>query len=705
MLSHTSRSSTLAARVIVLGVSVALLGCPKRQDTVPTVDGEPLPTRPAFEPQKNAAADEALLQAESNAEAQSKEESVETYLAVRKAYPQSSAGQEALYRVGAIYFELGDYVNARKTFNELLFENPLFPKANEAKRMLGVAALEVGAYRDAYQTLISLAEKAEGAERDELLRQASRAAEGAHLFREALQISIALLDTAQTPEERQASLDRVTELVEGKVKFEHVREVSEGLSPSNPAWPILTFKLARIYYHVRDWTNLQDSLQRFLREAPGHPFAAQAQEMLERSNRRAGMRPRTVGVILPLTGRYKAVSEVVLRGIQLALEGSDLELVVKDSEGDVDLAGRAVEDLVFDSQAAVIIGPMLGDEARRVALVAEDLQVPNISLSLAPEITEIGPHVFRNMLTNDEQARALVEYATGTLGYDKFALLYPNIPYGVELANEFWDRALEKGAEIRGAEGYDHDDTTYTTEVKKLVGRYYLEDREDYEEQVEEIRQSKLDAFRKRKALEKARSQLPPIVDFDAIFIPDIWQRVGLVAPALAVEDIITNACDPKDLERIRKTTGNKDLKTVTLLGSNQWSSPKGLSGLPELIERGQKFVTCSVYVDGFFVDSKRPATQRFVEKFRRVNNRDPGYLDAIGYDTAALVRQVIERQAPQTRVQMRDALAAVKNFPGATGDTTFDEKREARKQLFLLTIEPKGIRELSPSERVGMTN
>ncbi len=624
---------------------------------------------------------------------------------MRKAYPESTAGQEALYRAGVLYFELGDFVNARKTLNELLFENPLFPKANDAKQKLGLAALEVGAYRDAYQTLISLADKAESEdEKRELYRQASRAAEGAHLFAEALELSIRLLDQARTPEEHQAELARVTELVEGKVGFTDIARIADGLNPSSAAWPVLTFKLARIYYHLRDWTNLQASLERFLQQAPNDPLAAQAQQMLDRANRRAGMKPRTIGVVLPLTGRYKAVSEVVLRGIQLALNGSDIELVVKDTQGDVDLAGKAVEELVFDSQAAVIVGPLLGDEARRVALVSEDLQVPNISLSLAPSITDIGPYVFRNMLTNEEQAQALVDYATGTLGYKKFGLLYPNLPYGVELANEFWDRAVEKGAEIRGAESYDHDQTTFTTEAKKLVGRYYLDDRLDYAEAVRDIQDKKLDAFRKRKALEKARSQLPPVVDFDALFIPDRWQQVSLVAPALAAEDIITTACDPKDLERIRKTTGNKDLKTVTLLGSNQWSSPKSQDGKSwEILDRGQKFVTCSVYVDGFFVDSNRPATKKFVERFRKDNaGRDPGYLDAIGFDTAGLLRQVIEKQAPKDRDTFRAALVNLKGFKGATGDTTFDERREAKKPLFFLTIESKGVRELSPAERVG---
>jgi ABC-type branched-subunit amino acid transport system substrate-binding protein len=143
----------------------------------------------------------------------------------------------------------------------------------------------------------------------------------------------------------------------------------------------------------------------------------------------------------------------------------------------------------------------------------------------------------------------------------------------------------------------------------------------------------------------------------------------------------------------------------VTLLGTNTWSSPKGRSGLPELIERGGKFVTCSVYVDGFFVDSQRPATRRFVQNFREAYkdvDREPGLLEAIGYDSALMVRQLIERQRPRTRAEMREALTHLKNFEGATGRTSFNEKREAVKPLFLLSVDSRGVRELTPEAAGG---
>ncbi len=703
---------------VCLGLALALTACPRSTRTggsSPDRDApgsedqtrppaSPFPSKPTVEARRDPAADAALEQAANTAETAPPAKAAQSFLAVRKAYPATTAGQEALYRAGVLFYDSKDYVNARKSFNELLFENPLHPQAQDAKLRLGQAALETGAYRDAYQTLASLAERAEGPERVRLTEQAIRAAEGAGLYTAALTLAVRLAGDAGDGPARQAAVQRVEALVEGRADFLDIAKVADGLSPQNPAWPIITFKLARIYNHLRDWNNLEQTLNRFLAEAPQHPFAPQARELLARATRRVEVRPDVVGVLLPMSGRYKPFGDAVLKGMQLALAGSRVELVVKDTQGEAAAAGAAVEQLAFDEGAIAAVGPLLSDDAKRAALVAEELQLPILTLTRTEGITEIGPHVFRNMLTNSAQARALADYAMGQKGMKSFALLYPNIPYGVELANGFWDEVVERGGQIRGAESYGHDQTTFTTEAKKLVGRYYLEDRLDYVEGVREATEGAQDAFRRRKALEKLKGNLPPIIDFEAILIPDDWRRVSLVAPALAVEDIVTNACDPRELERIRKTTGREDLKTVTLLGTNQWSSPKGRSGLPELLERGGKFVTCSVFVDGFFVDSERPGTRRFVAAFRKANDgRDPGLLEAVGYDAGLMLRQVIEKQRPTSRAALRDALAGLKDFEGATGRTSFDDKREAQKPLFLIGIDSKGVTELeAPAPRAS---
>lgn len=681
--------STAMRPLLVVAAALALCACPRPTGTTGN-------NTPRVEVKQDPAADQALAAAINTADTKGPKAGIEALLLVRKTYPESTAGQDALYRAGVLAFEEGDYVQARKSLNELVFENPLHPKADDARLKAGLAAVELKAWRDAYQTLSTLLDKLSGEDKRLAEEGLAKAAAATQQFSEALRMALKKVDAAGTPEETKTALDELEVVVETKTDFRSIAEAWEGLSSSSPAWPLLTFKLARVYYHLRDYPRLEERLNALLEKAPNSPWAKDAQALKARVSRRAQVRPKAIGAVLPMSGKYKAFGETTLRGLQLALKGSEVELVVKDTQGDPALTGKLVEELALDDGVIAIVGPLLTDDARRAALVAEELQVPLLTMSRAPQLTEIGPHVFRTMVTNEQQAEALADYAMGTLGYKSFAMLYPNTPFGVELTNEFWDAIVKRGGEVRGVESYDHDQKTFTEEAKKLVGRYYLEDRYDYIEQLREIREKDTDEFHRRKAIEKMKAKLEPVVDFEALLIPDAWQQVSLVAPALAVEDIITNACDKKDLERIQKTTGKTKLKTVTLLGPSTWSSPKGQSGDPMLIERGGKYVLCSVFVDTFFEGSDRAGTKNFVKAFREAH-RDATItlVDVVGYDTGAILKNVVEKGQPGSRASFREKLAALKNFEGATTSISFDDKREAKRDLFFLNITPKGIKEV----------
>ncbi|MEN9798152.1 MAG: hypothetical protein RL653_1848 [Pseudomonadota bacterium] len=679
------RASLRAALLPLLPVLVLCsLGCPARRSGAAPL-GDPGATLHV-----DPTADDALEKAP---------RTVDGYLAVHEAHPGTTASHEALYRAGTLAFEAKEWLRARQAFNTLLFENPLHPFADDARLKLGLATLELKSYRDAYQVLSSAAARLSGEARKQALEGAERAQALGNLGGgDAVRTAVKGLADAQGPAAQEVARLKLVDAVEA-AEFLEVARALEETPEGHPAWDTLTFKLARIYYHLREWGRLHEALELLLRVAPNGTWAPDARALQQRAEGRTRVKPRAVGVVLPTTGKYKLFGEAVLRGAQLALKGSDVELVVKDSAGDGQAAGRAVEELVFQDGVVAAFGPLLADESRRAALVAEELQLPLVTMSRSEGITGIGPHVFRNMLTNSAQAEALAEYATKVLGHKSFGVLYPNIPYGVELTNAFWDAVLAQGGTVRAAESYDHDQTSYTAEAKKLVGRYYLEDRADYREQAREAAAGSQDgdAYQKRKALEKVRSGVDPIVDFEALLLPDDWKRVGLVAPALAVEDVITNACDPGDLARIRRTTGRRELQTVTLLGTNQWNSPRGRSGMPELVERAGKFVQCSIFVDGFYADSERPATKKFVAAYREVHGKEPGLLEAIGHDVGKMIRQVVEVRKPTTREAFRSALVELRDFDGATGLTSFNDKREAVKPLFFLNIQTTGVKELKP--------
>jgi ABC-type branched-subunit amino acid transport system substrate-binding protein len=675
-------------------LTVTLCACPRSS-------GGQEQSNPRVQVHQNPAADEALAKANRAVQEKSRGEGIEALLEVRRKFPETTAGQDALYRAGQLAFEEGDAATARKTLGELVYENPLYAQIDSARLTLGLAALQMNAYQDAYQTLSNLVERLSGPDRkvaEDALRIATA---GTQKFGDALKAAVKRVEDSPSGPAEAEALAALEEVVETKTNHLAIAEQVLELPTTHRAWPLLTFKLARVYYHLRDWPHLEETLKALTVNAPNSTYAALAKELWARVNRRATVRPRAVGALLPMTGRFKAFGEVALRGLKLALKGSDIELIVKDTQGDAAATAIAVEQLAFEAGVVAIVGPLLADDSRRAALLAEELQVPLLTMTRSEEITGYGEHVFRTMMTTSQQAEALAQYSVDVLGYKKFAILHPNTPFGVEMTNAFWTAIEKRGGELRGVESYDHDQKTFTDEAKRLVGRYYLDDRADYHEMVRDIREKNLDEFRRRKAFDKAKSNVEPIVDFEALLIPDAWQQVSLIAPALAVEDIITNACDKRDLERIHRTTGREKMKTVTLLGPSSWSSPKGSSGDPMLIERGGKYIQCSIYVDAFYEGSDQPATKAFVRAFRE-EHRDANVtvLDVIGYDTGAMVRSVLEKSNVTTRAAFRDRLATMKDFHGATGSISFDDQRGAQRPMFFLNITPKGLKEVSGSQK-----
>ncbi len=601
------------------------------------------------------------------------------------------AAAEAWLEAARRWREAKQPVRASAALGQLLTRFPLSPLAVTAKYELASAELEAGRARDAFQTLSTLYDKLPREKRPEAAGRLAAAAEAGKLWPQAVRWQGEVAAQATGPA-RQAALARVAEILDGQLSFLEVARLREDLPRDSPALPAVQMKLARIYVHLRQFPEAEARVAELLDRWPDSDYAPDARALRERLQRRAQVNPGVVGVAVPLSGKLQPYGEAVLQGVGLALADSPFKVVARDTRGEPDGAAQALEELALQEGAIAVLGGFISAEAPRAAAVAQELEVPFLSLSRAEKVTDAGPFVFRLMLTAQAQAQALAWFAFERRGLRRFAILYPNVPYGVELANAFWDEVDARGGEVRAAESYEYDRTTFAPLVKDMVGKLYLDERPDWLDKAKEIAKEEKDPYRRAKALERARKALEPIVDFDAVFIPDFAKNLALVAPALAVEDVVTTTCDPKELERIRKAAAREDLKPVQLLGANGWDDP-------QLVERSGKYVQCSVFVDGFFSASERPETRRFVDAFLKRYGKPPSILEASAYDAARMVRQAVERDKATTREAVRADLAALKGFKGATGDVGFDARREPQKALFFLTVDKAGLRELTPQE------
>ncbi len=606
-------------------------------------------------------------------------------------YRDSDLLDEALFRHGQALAKANKLQEAQVALQDFLERRPTSPFKNSAVVELAAIQAKLGqpapplppvdpsqmSEQDKNQAAAALAESyARNGQWGEAMRWGARA-----------------LETASGAE-REPRLKQYERAVEAAPAPDIARLVSD-LDRKSPAWPAAALKLARIQLHTGDRSHAEELARDVLSAGGAYDDGART---VQQAAQGSPLRPNLVGIVLPLTGDLKGFADQALNGIALTLDlqgRGKVQVEVVDSRGEPDVAAEAVEQLA-QKGAIAVLGPLGIAEGLAAATRAQQLGVPMISLSRADGLTSLGEYIFRDMPTSNAQAKAVAEYAQKKLNAKSFGILQPDSAYGDEMTRYFWDAVDAGGSEVRAFEHYPLRTTTFKPFVQRMVGRSPedLDERQQFSEQAEKIAKEISDPYRRRKALSQLRNQQAPIVDFDAVFIPDAARTVRLIAPAIAAEDVITTGCDTRELEVVKRTTKNEQLRTVQLLGTSLWDSP-------DLVDERSgvaRYVQCSIFVDVFFANSERPATKKFVDEFSTTYRRPPGFLEAHAYDAAGLLKRILEERRPQSRDELRAALAnAGKPFEGAAGDTVFGKDREAQKAFFWLWINRGSIVEFDP--------
>lgn len=429
-------------------------------------------------------------------------------------------------------------------------------------------------------------------------------------------------------------------------------------------------------FEARDYSDAADYLEDVVAMDAESNLAFSAKNLLQQIEARRRVDPLTIGAVLPLSGRYKAIGYKTLRGLELGLgitgqSNSNFKLAVVDSVGNPDIARRGVERLVVEDSAIAVVGDISSRSADAVATKADELGLPNISLAQKTGLENPGPYIFRNALTSEALVKELVRAAMEDQGMKTFAILYPNDPYGVEYANIFWDEVKKRGGEIRGVQAYDVSSRNFGDAVRRLVGTYYVEPRE------EELKYLIKDWYSKQKVIH-SRTKAPddllkPIVDFDAIFVPDSLSNLAQVASMLIYNDI----------------------NNVRLLGTNLWNT----SGL---VKKGTKLIKNSVFVDAASSVSDNLKNSRFYQNYVATYGEAPSIFEVQAYDTGLALRQAIASGA-RSRGSLRDALLRLNRFPGAIGEVSIEADQQFSRPLVALTVEEEEIIPLAKKPEISI--
>ncbi len=151
--------------------------------------------------------------------------------------------------------------------------------------------------------------------------------------------------------------------------------------------------------------------------------------------------------------------------------GKKIELVVEDDQCKPEIATNTAAKLVGEKVVAVI-GHICSGATKAALGIYKDAKIITISPSATnPPLTQSGeyPNFYRTIAPDDAQARLEVDFATGTLGFKKLAILHDKGDYGKGLA-EFAKAMVESDgkAEVVLYEGITVGAVDYSAVINKI---------------------------------------------------------------------------------------------------------------------------------------------------------------------------------------------------------------------------------------------
>jgi ABC-type branched-subunit amino acid transport system substrate-binding protein len=567
------------------------------------------------------------------------------------AQPSSQPDDASLFREGEILLSKEDTERALWRFKRLITDFPKSPLLNDAKFRMGICYTRLKRPKDAIRIFNELLPTFLAPAR--MLQVFDLLGDNYFELKDTLNAlhwyGKGILVPGQPPGQSHDELKKKVKSIIDSYDSEEELKSIESLYRGAYAGGYTKLKLAQLAKRQGNDALAKKMLIDLEREYRGVDYGSLAKELSES----IPLPPKakyTVGVILPLSGVHQPFGDKVLQGIQLAIKEFEspgknplISLSIRDSKGSPWEAEKAVEELVTKEKVIAIIGPLLSSTSERAAKKAQQMKVPLLTFS---QRETKGDFLFQNSLTPSDQVQTVVAYATKELNLKTFAVFYPNSPYGLYLKNLFAQEVPRKGGKISGVVVYQEDQTDFSQEIKGFF---------------------KIEPLQGSDGKRKKDDEYKSLHSVDGIFIPDTHDRVAMILSQMFFYDV-----------------------KGTFLGTNSWNGPS-------LISTAGKAAEGAIFVDAFFKKDSSPLVTHFVQEFRKTYQRDPEILEALGYDGAKFLKDILQSKSVSSPLQFKEELWQVQNFQGVSGLKGFGEDGKAIRTLSILKVNKGQIEKVEP--------
>jgi ABC-type branched-subunit amino acid transport system substrate-binding protein len=612
-----------ALGLIALGLAAAAVmagsGCPRGNT-------ERLATLPAVTTDDPVAEAE-LREARQAADAGRNEEAEALYRRFLERHGQDPLAPVAKLGLGQLLLAAGDAEEARALFAEVKHHSDE-ALAERARFYEGVALHLSGKHEQSRDILSRFVGRTVDPEDTALLLRTLAAASLSSDDRVGAVEALDTLARSTAPETaRQEARQRLAEIIDSRATADEVATLYDRLPREGTAWTLAARRTAQEAFDAGELERVKEVTAAL--ESAGVDLGDELEALAVKAERTGKAEPRTIGAILPLSGRGQEVGQRALQGMMVAANtpargppsAVSPQLVFRDDAGDAERAARAVTDLASLHRVIAIVGPVGAEASRRAAERAQELGVPLIALSPAPGLPSVGPYVFRQFVTPELEVRELVTAARAE-GRKRFAIARPRTPFGTAMASAFAAAAERQGAEVVTTVDYEDGETSFGPTVR---------------------------------ALSRHR--------FDALFIADRADAVALLVPALAAGRLSVRPPPGAPSKRPKRS------RAFTLL-------LPGVGYSPELVHSTGRYLQGALVARPLPTDAAGGMAREFRQEFNARHGEEPGLFAAYAYDAVQLVRRAVESGA-QTRQELADALPTMHDIETAGPSRGFAPSRE----------------------------
>lgn len=242
-----------------------------------------------------------------------------------------------------------------------------------------------------------------------------------------------------------------------------------------------------------------------------------------------------IGLVLPLTGEKATYGQKALAGVDTGLKvlglAENVKIHTKDSVDSPARGAESVLELIRENKVSMIIGGLFPESATAEYLEARKYGVLYISLAqinLPKE--EKNHHLIEVQGSIESQVATLLsDEMVGKFG-TRLGVIYPENEGGKAYLDEIWRKSAQKNLQVTSIAGFQKNTHDFRDPAQLFLGLKYPRERSEELGILEDVYEHEKSSIRRVQTL-------PPVIDFDWVFVASYPHEATQIIPTLGYYD------------------------------------------------------------------------------------------------------------------------------------------------------------------------